>query len=68
MVYVSHTFKTFSSHEPKAQDELLWSFPVRPFARLKNFTSETPGPNFFKLHMEPSVKGGLKFLQIVTVR
>ena len=27
---------------------------------LNNFSSETPGPIFFKLHVEPSVKGGFK--------
>ena len=25
-----------------------------------NFSSETPGPIFFKLHVNPSVEGGLK--------
>ena len=27
---------------------------------LNNFSSETPGPIFFRLHVEPSVKEGLK--------
>ena len=27
---------------------------------LNNFFSETPGPIFFKLNVEPSVNGGLK--------
>ena len=27
---------------------------------LNNFSSEIPGPIFFKLNVEPSVKGGLK--------
>ena len=36
-----------------------------PFLRcmstlLNNFSSETPGPIFFRLHVEPSVKEGLK--------
>ena len=31
---------------------------VRPFTPLNDF-SETPGPNFFKLYVEPCVKGGL---------
>ena len=35
-----------------------------PFVRLSptplNIFSEAPGPIFFKLHMEPSVKGMLK--------
>ena len=33
---------------------------VRPFTPLNDFSSETPGPIFFKLHVDPSVKGGLK--------
>ena len=48
--------------ELKAQDELLTipcPLSVCPFIPLNGF-SEIPGPNFFKLHMEPSVKGGLK--------
>ena len=28
---------------------------------LNDFSSETPWSNFFKLHVEPCVKGGLKF-------
>ena len=32
---------------------------VRPFTPLNDFY-QTPGPNFFKLHVAPSVKGGLK--------
>ena len=27
---------------------------------LNNFSSETPGPIFFRLHVEPSVEEGLK--------
>ena len=55
----------FSSPEAKAQDELLWSLPVHrpsvcPSTPSNKFSSETPGPIFFKLHVEPSVKGGLK--------
>ena len=34
-----------------------------PFTPLNDFFSEIPGPNFFKLHVEPCVKGGLKFCQ-----
>ena len=30
------------------------------FTLLNDFSSETPGPNFFKLYVEPCVKGGLK--------
>ena len=33
---------------------------VHPFAPLNDFSSEIPGPNFFKLHVEPCVKGGLE--------
>ena len=33
---------------------------VRPSTHLNDFSSETPGPNFFKLNVEPSGKGGLK--------
>ena len=51
----------FSSPEPKAQDELFWSLSVRhPLTPLNDFSSETHGPVFFKLHVVPSVKGGLK--------
>ena len=64
-------FVFFSSSEPKAQDELLWSLTVRPsvcppvrpsvcpFTPL-NDSSETPGPNFFKLYVELCVEEGLK--------
>ena len=53
---------------------------VRPSTPLNDFSSETPGPVVFKLHVEPSVEvcvcvgggGGEErgwiFLQIVTVR
>ena len=37
---------------------------IRP---LNNFSSETPGPIFFKLHVEPSAKGDWKFVQMVMV-
>ena len=33
---------------------------VRLSTPLNDFSSETPGPVFFKLHVKPSVKGGLK--------
>ena len=33
---------------------------VRPFTTLNDFSSETPGPNFFKLYLEPCVEGGMK--------
>ena len=32
----------------------------RPSAPFNDFSSETPSPIFFKLHVEPSVKGGLE--------
>ena len=35
------------------------SLSVFPSTALNDF-SETPGPDFFKLHVESSVKGGLK--------
>ena len=62
----SHTF--FSSPRLKAQDELLdhlqsvilCPLSVHPCPSLNDYSSETPGPIFFKLHVEPSVKGGLK--------
>ena len=33
---------------------------VHPPTPLNDFSSETAGPIFFKLHVESSVKGGLK--------
>ena len=33
---------------------------VRPSTPLNDFSSEPPGPIFFKLHVKPSIKGGLK--------
>ena len=33
---------------------------ARPSTPLNDFSSETPGPIFFKLNVEPSVKWGLK--------
>ena len=33
---------------------------VRPFTSLNDFSSVTPWPILFKLHVEPCVKGGLK--------
>ena len=38
----------------------LPSVVVRLSTLLNDFSSETPRPVFFKLHMEPSVKVGLK--------
>ena len=44
-----------------AQDQLGLSLAVhRPSTHLNDFSSETPGIIFFKLHVEPSVKGVLK--------
>ena len=57
----------FLAHLSKAQNELLWSLAVhrrpsvcRPLTPLNDFSSVTPGPIFFKLHVELSVKGELK--------
>ena len=63
----------FSSPKLKAQDELLWSLSVCrpsvcPSIPLNDFSSESPGPNFYKLHVEPFVKRDWKFVQMVTVR
>ena len=33
---------------------------VHPLTSLNDVSSETAEPNFFKLHVEPHVKGGLK--------
>ena len=41
----------FSSPEPKAQDELLWSLAVRHPSVHSSI--HPPGPVFFKLHVEP---------------
>ena len=38
----------------------LPSSSVRPSTPLNDVSSEIPGPIFFKLHVKPSVKGGLK--------
>ena len=48
----------FRSLEPKAIHPRSWSVGLS--TPLNDFSSETPGPIFFKLHVEPSVKGGLK--------
>ena len=64
--YIKTWYHTFSSSEPKAQDELFWSLHRcpssvrRPFRLSNDFSSETSGPIFIKLHVEPSVKRGLK--------
>ena len=46
-------FKVFLAH-------LSWRLAVHPSTQLNNFSSETPGPIFFKPQVEHSVKGGLK--------
>ena len=54
----------FSSPEPKAPDVLLRSLAVhcRPsVSSVYIFSSKTQGPMFSKIHVEPSVKGRLKF-------
>ena len=64
-----YCFTLCSSPEPKApdsaQDDLLWSVAIhrpsiRPLSPLNDFSSETPGPTFFKFHVESSVNGVLK--------
>ena len=63
-----YSFYIFSSPEPKAQDELLWSLSVRhpsdhpSVHTFEHFSSETPGPNFFKLYVEHYGKGGIENL------
>ena len=51
----------FSSPEPKAQGEFFFrSLSVRrPSTYLNDFSSEAPGLIFFKLQIEPSVKGDI---------
>ena len=41
---------------------------ICPSTHLNDYSSETPGPIFFKVHVEPSVKRGLKIYTMVTVR
>ena len=70
IIQIGHFFEPkstniFSLPELKAQDEVLWSLTIhRPFSvRLStplNFSSGTPGPIFFKFHVEPSFNGRLK--------
>ena len=56
----------FSSRESKAQDDYcdtprqLFVVCDCPFKPLNEFASETPGRIFFKILLEPSVKGKLK--------
>ena len=50
----------FSSPEPKAPEELMWSLPDCLSTLLNNSSSETPEQIFFKLHLEPSVERRLK--------
>ena len=40
---------------------------IRPSTPLNNFSSVTPVPIFFKLHVDPFVEGGCKFVRMVTV-
>ena len=52
MSYCDHLFRmSYCDHLPSV---------IRPFKPLNDFSSVTPGPIFFKLHVEPSVKEGLK--------
>ena len=48
-------FWVFTSPELKAPSSVH-----RPFTPLNDFSSETPGLSFFKPHVEPFVKVGLK--------
>ena len=43
----------FLAHLSSAQDELLWSFFVRPLTFSKDFSSEAAEPILLKFHMEP---------------
>ena len=55
-----------------AQDELFWSLAIHLPSSIclsvhtfEPLSSETPWPVLFKLHVEPSVDGGLKIVQMV---
>ena len=63
MVTFLYNLYIFNSLEPNTQDELLWSLAVclpPSSTPLNHFSSENPGQIFFRLHVEPSVEGGLK--------
>ena len=45
----------FSSPEPKAQDELLWSLAIRPY-----LWTTSPLKSLGQLYCVPLLKGGLK--------
>ena len=49
---------SYCDHSPSIRPSVHLS--VHPFTPLNDFSSETPGPNFFKLHVELCVKGELK--------
>ena len=53
MSYCDHSWSVVSPHR-------CLSLVCSLSAPLNDFSSEVPGPIFFKLHVEPSVKGGLK--------
>ena len=57
----------FSSLEPKAQFESLWSLLVRR-RPLNDFFFWNPGPVFFKLLVDPLLKWDWNFVQMDTVR
>ena len=51
----------FSSLEPKAEVELLWSLTAHHLSTpLNNISLETLGLIFFNFHVKSSFKGGLK--------
>ena len=63
----------FSSPEPPAQDDLLWSYTVRrpsfrPSTPLNNFSSETLGKISSNFMWSLLLKGDWNSLQMVTVR
>ena len=55
---------SYCDHSPSVVCHLSVRPSVRPsvstFTPLNDFSSETPGPNFFNFYVEPCVKGGLK--------
>ena len=52
---------SYCDHLPSVVRPSIHHSSVHTFtAALSDFSSVTPGPIFFKLHVEPSVKGGLK--------
>ena len=48
---------SYYDHLPSVGPSVLILNPATP---LNDFSSESPGPVFFKFYVEPAVKGGLK--------